>query len=483
MIKQSHRSMRVALTLASAVALLLPTVVAGAQASKSTDHFVELLCQPATNSAGGTLFIQVTISDSFGVSAGVDYFEPGVLPFKNPSTLSTDFDATPTASFGGGTLTASIPVVDTQGNPAGAVSVAALLVVGGAPQPISERFRDGNHWLRSSGTLIPFSASGSITLPGGVTFPIDNVGCSADDTTISFFGTNPASYVSRFSGRTIGCSLDDGAGATGFLYLEIDPANLVVFGDATIDPDLDAFFGGTLVNGGLTTTLAFESASGPGPSGSLSLSVAATGQPFSYTLRGGTRLLRVTGTIYAISGTLSVAGGPTFDLGGCVLSDFTSKNILTPAHVPSPGGKAPVNDLPSGALTVKSGSNLAVQTKYASPTMEAPFACLTFIDENGVEQPVPVINTVWFKLTGTGAPVTLDTAGSGFDTVLAVYNPGGGAYVPVPGACDDDVPVLPVGRTLQAATTFTAASGATYYVQVGGFPDDLNWGSLHLSVK
>jgi hypothetical protein len=474
---------RAAVALASSIALLMPAAAGAGQASKSTDHFVEFFCQPATNAAGGTLFISVTVSDAFGVSAGVDYFEPGVLPFKDPSTLTTDFNGTPTATVTGGTLTAAIPVVDALGNPVGAASINATLVTGGSPQPIGDRFRDGNRWFRSSGTLLPLSVGGSIGLPGGLTFPIDNVGCAADETTISFFGTNPASYTSRFSSRSIGCALDDGAGATGFLFLDVDAAHTTVSGDAFVDPDLDAFVGGTLVNGSLSTSLTFDSGSGTGATGSLDLSLAATGQPFSYTLRGGTQLTRVTGTIYDVSGTLSVTGGPTFDLGACILSDSTRKQILSPTHIAAGGGKPPVNDLPSGAVAVRPGSNLAIQTKNASLTMEAPFDCLTFIDDNGVEQPLPVIKTVWFKLTGTGAAVALDTAGSGFDTVIAVYTAGAGTYVPVPGTCDDDVPLQPVGRTLQAATTFTAASGTTYFIQVGGFPDDLNWGSLHLAVR
>ena len=115
--------------------------------------------------------------------------------------------------------------------------------------------------------------------------------------------------------------------------------------------------------------------------------------------------------------------------------------------------------------------------------MEQPFACLTFFDDNDVERPIPVIKTVWFKLIGAGKAVTIDTRGTNFDTVVAVYTKPAGAYVPVANACVDDVPVQPVGRTLQAAVTFTPAAGRTYYVQVGGFPDDLNWGTLKLSVR
>ena len=55
---------------------------------------------------------------------------------------------------------------------------------------------------------------------------------------------------------------------------------------------------------------------------------------------------------------------------------------------------------------------------------------------------------------GTGTEVTIDTAGSDFDTAIAVYTAAAhGSLEPVDGACVDDVPLEPVGRTLQAAVT------------------------------
>ena len=91
-------------------------------------------------------------------------------------------------------------------------------------------------------------------------------------------------------------------------------------------------------------------------------------------------------------------------------------------------------------------------------------------------------HTVWFRVQGTGSEVTVDTAGSDYDTVAAAYvSDGAGGFTEV--ACVDDVPLDPFGRTLQAAITFPTEIGTTYYVQIGGFPDDLTYGNLRVAVR
>jgi hypothetical protein len=78
----------------------------------------------------------------------------------------------------------------------------------------------------------------------------------------------------------------------------------------------------------------------------------------------------------------------------------------------------------------------------------------------------PVHATVWFSLTlGRSTFVTVDTAGSDYDTVLTVYQGTGfGDFEPV--ACNDDV------ADLQARVSFTAAAGRTYFVQAGAFGEE-----------
>ncbi|HLH25960.1 MAG TPA: FecR family protein [Chloroflexota bacterium] len=88
---------------------------------------------------------------------------------------------------------------------------------------------------------------------------------------------------------------------------------------------------------------------------------------------------------------------------------------------------------------------------------------------------VPIGNTVWYTFTpATTVPVSIDTFGSNFDTVLAVYANNTGAppasllssffNQPNQVACNDDA-----NGTPQSRVTFLATGGKTYYVQVGGF--------------
>jgi hypothetical protein len=72
-------------------------------------------------------------------------------------------------------------------------------------------------------------------------------------------------------------------------------------------------------------------------------------------------------------------------------------------------------------------------------------------------------NTLWYRFAGTGSEVTVDTAGSRFDTMLAVYVPTAAGLTEI--ACVDD----PGPRVAQAAIALDTEVGTTYYVQVGGF--------------
>jgi len=72
-------------------------------------------------------------------------------------------------------------------------------------------------------------------------------------------------------------------------------------------------------------------------------------------------------------------------------------------------------------------------------------------------------NTVWYAYTPpVGGTVTLDTAGSSYDTVLTVYT--GGCGTPVEAACSDDV----AGGQL-SKLSFIAAAGTTYLVEVADY--------------
>lgn len=79
----------------------------------------------------------------------------------------------------------------------------------------------------------------------------------------------------------------------------------------------------------------------------------------------------------------------------------------------------------------------------------------------------PIGATLWYVagLTEAAAgPLTIDTAGSDFDTVLAVYT-GPDLRTLEPVDCNDDA----TGYGLQSRIDFVAVPGLTYFVQVGGY--------------
>src|SRR5262249_24546657 len=74
--------------------------------------------------------------------------------------------------------------------------------------------------------------------------------------------------------------------------------------------------------------------------------------------------------------------------------------------------------------------------------------------------------SLWYCWTASAStPVTFDTAGSSFDTLLAVYT-GGTVSSLTPVAGNDDI----AGATnRQSRVTFTPAAGTTYHIAVDGF--------------
>jgi hypothetical protein len=140
------------------------------------------------------------------------------------------------------------------------------------------------------------------------------------------------------------------------------------------------------------------------------------------------------------------------------------------------GGRPLPNDLPEDAEPIAIGESTSVRNAGTDAEPEAP--CRVFIDEIGDEVEVPIGHTGWWSFTGTGGNVTVDTAGSDFDTVVGVYVQQDGEMVQV--GCVDDVFVGEEG-TLQAVISIGTDADVTYYVQAGGFGGST--GQLELSVS
>lgn len=84
-------------------------------------------------------------------------------------------------------------------------------------------------------------------------------------------------------------------------------------------------------------------------------------------------------------------------------------------------------------------------------------------------------NSIWYAWTApTNGPFTFDTAGSSFDTLLAVYT---GDAFPLTAVVSDDNS----GPFGTSRVTFTAVSNTTYRIAVDGIPGELSDGVVRLS--
>lgn len=94
-----------------------------------------------------------------------------------------------------------------------------------------------------------------------------------------------------------------------------------------------------------------------------------------------------------------------------------------------------------------------------------------------VEVCAPMANTMWYSLTlDRAATVLIDTAGSTFDTVLAVWQ--GDAFSDLELVkCVDDTPM-----GLQSRIVLSADAGVTYLIQAGSFGEAVDGALLELSI-
>ena len=478
--------MRRLLAIVAALAIVagLPATALARPVTRFTEHTVQIFCEGlSATSGGGFAFFQASVSSEFGPGAFLDYWttsEPSGQP-----DLSNDFEQPPEVTWDGTVLSGTIPMLDSNGDPADPATFSATLTPAGDPFPFDDTFRNGNQQVRISGVSQPMDPSGTLVV-GDSTFSLET--CFADETTQTVFQTNPNAVVFHGASRDVGCDLSNADGDTGFLFASLNEGD--VFFDVFATPaggstEIGGFGEGVMTDGVLDAgfeVVDFETGEPVPGDGTIHLEIVGTGEPFEYLLKSATARFSARGVTLDLEGTLTV-GDITFDLGACVGIDGRTKEIGTFPQGPKPGGKVPANDLPSGAKLLTVGSKTSVATKGASPEFEEPFECLTFQEDDEVFE-LPVGHTVWYRIAGTGDPVTIDTAGSDFDTVVAVYTAdGSGGFTPVPDACVDDVPLDPTGRTLQAAVTFDTVAGTVYYVQIGGFPDSFRYGNLRVAVR
>jgi hypothetical protein len=490
------RRMPAAATMAALLlAASVPGMASAAAPERVSDTQTDLSCDITVDA--GTVSLWIGVSDTYGTYAQLAFWATPAGPFDDPPTWFS-IDGSAELSADGSSLAASFNLVEyvepvepegievyavaPSGDPIGTATLAATLSAVGDPESFSHGDRDGNRRYTVDGTFQQLAADGLLQLPADITFE-DLSACWAGRTTTEAFATNPDTWVSRSADRSVSCVWEGEDFSVGLYAVSYEGGTFseIYIGDAT------GFASGYTESATLTTEQisAFyaletydELTDTWTPAGSADASATLTaGDRVNELSRYGNEKIRVDGVVLSVDGLLTIETGAAtrtlpMDDASCFAQDITVQFIVSSPD--SGRGPALANDSPDGALALDPGDAIRVRT--GGTAVEAEAACTLTEPEYG-EIPIPIGHTVWYSVAGTGGEITLDTAGSEFDTVLGVYTSDGSVLTQV--ACVDDV-VSEEGGTLQAALTFASEDGVTYFVQAGGYGETS--GTMYLSV-
>ena len=474
-----RRSLAIALCAVFLLAVL-PGTAAAAPVLKYHDHHASFFCEGPID--GGFASVGIDASTAFGDFGGADvWFDPAV-PFVDPSSITGGTDVVSIDEGAAQTLfSATFDAFDAFGAPLGSAVLEATMTPVGDPQPITTP-SNGNHHSNTTGTSQQLQGDATLTLPGLV---LEITGCHGEISDVNVQENQPKSSIFKNAGVNIDCHWQTPEAAADFFAVQ-DVFGFSSFTDLRTADQTLFDTGGT--SGSLSTTSLTASIpltdqdTGDSYSAQAAATLTATGNPVTSTLLSSTVRRKLTELALVPVGQIVFSTGQSFDFDQehCRTASFTNEVIGTSPSGPVARGKAPVNDIADGALVVKAGTRLTAQTDATAAQAEIQ---VETCPEGGADQ---MGHTLWYKITGTGASVTIDTAGSNFDTVIGVFERDGADYTEV--ACDDDVLYDPVGSTYQAALTFDTVAGQTYYVEVGGFqnffePDISEFGLLKLKVS
>lgn len=361
--------------------------------------------------------------------------------------LAPDFEKPADLTITDGSVSGTIPMLRfTPGEepvPARAASIDLALT------PLGERVRDrtsvsNNDNVRSSTIAFtqPVAVSGSVTV-NGTTYS-DVPECVGAHETFTTRTTNPDTRVAGIgSGSTYDahCVLGDSEGA---LELIRDGKESVGFFETFSEENFvfGAIEEATWRPGTLRGTYTLEEGGSGTATASVEQGVLVEQFDIEDTLGPFRRMVHV--ERYDAAGRLVLPDGTTWAL-TCDLE--ISKGI---AILHSPSGPRVTNDTSADAAPLAAGDRVELKTGRAAPIGEIGTECAQS----------EFSRTVWYSVDGAGGEVTLDTAGSDFDTVLAVYVVTDGELAEI--ACGND------DEDRFATTAWTTRPGVRYLVQVGG---------------
>lgn len=465
---------------AAVLLALVPATASAARPTRYSDHSVSAFCEGPVE--GGVAAVDTFTSTAFGDGAEADIWLDPAVAFEDPPSISgsgATVDRVETATSI--VLTTTFTAFDSDGDSLGDAVLTMTLAAAGDPEAFGPDAGKSNHHSTTHGISQPLEGSATLSLPGlDAEFP----DCSGSVDDIDVFETNPHSSVFSNQGVVVDCfwMIDEDSFAT---FFAIDD-DFGLSADASLTtPDVDLHVNGP-ITGSLTASAVsmslplVDSNTGDPSSATATATFTHIGSPHTSTIISQDARTKTTQQALAAHGSVAFGTGDSFEMDAdhCranAFSDHSQRN--TPAG-PKPG-VAPANDLPEGAIHLTSRSKPNVLTGGTALDAEVPNLTCPAGTRDAMG------HTVWYTVTGTGHPITIDTGGSDFDTVAAVFEPVADGINEI--ACDDDVDFVPIGTSYQAVVTFDSVAGVDYLVEVGGivrfFDGDAESGRLRLTVR
>jgi hypothetical protein len=468
----SPRTLRLVGAIGLGMALTLPAASAmAAPPDKFADRAVFINCFELTG-PGGEAFFSVNSSETSGASASLQLWLDPDDPQTGPPTLvngDTSIQLAPDGASLSGTMELLPGELGLQA--AGSATFVAMFEPNGQTEVIENRFGDSNVKHRSTDVITPLAVSGTLTVsvPGqeDLVFSLD--GCDGLSSDAESFTNQPNSLITWRSDQFLLCTY-----VTDELYvgLHAEAAAGIVGADMILLTPTDAFGSSgdnvvTLDRNGFATT--FELASGgvglqPLTGTAVASATFSVVDTIEFQLRREDGRRRVEIQVFSASGSIEISLSDGTQI-SVPLNDETCHTNYVRAEremesSPNGGNTRPLtNDTPATAESIQRGDVVSAHTGGAAFDGEA-FASCAF------DGPflLNVAHSAWYEVTGTGEPITLDTAGSSFDTVIGVYV--GEELTEV--ACNDEAETA---TPHQARLTFDTEPGVTYLVQVGGYVD------------
>lgn len=452
--------------LASATLLvaMLPGVVAAGPSVRFEDHRVGFGCEQPFD--GGFVSVFIDTSTAFGDFAAADVWLDPAVPFEESPTMSGWTDLVERSEDADQVdLRAAFTVFDAEGNELGDGLIVATLTPASPAEPIDE-VGQGNRKSIVQGTRQAMTVAASLTMPG-VQLELDS--CGGERSDVSVFETDPTAFVNANEGTYVDCFWET-PDATAYLYVIEDESGS--YADAFLATAEQMLFAqgatASVSPSAMSASIDLVNDDGDPFTADASATLAPSGGPVTSTLLSATSKEKLVEQGLTPEGELAFSSGETFtiDESSCRGVAFATHFRNSGPAGPKVGGKAPPNDGPEGAIAVASGTGFNVQTTGTSLAAEIQVTACPEGDFDAMG------HTVWYTIEGTGEPVSIDSAGSNFDTVMAVFVRDGSGFEEV--ACIDDVFGDPVGVTFQAALTLDTIEGQTYFVEVGGWQNFFN---------